>query len=46
MEFRIRTAPISAIVVRSHRAFGFGVLIGCSTAALAACGSAFAAASV
>jgi hypothetical protein len=36
MEFRIRTAPISATVVWSHRAFGFAVLISCSTAAHAA----------
>jgi hypothetical protein len=36
MEVRICTARISAAVARSHRAFGFAVLIGCSTAAHAA----------
>jgi hypothetical protein len=36
MEVRICTARISAAVVRSHRTFGFAVLIGCSTAAHAA----------
>ena len=36
MEFRIWTAPISAIVARSRKAFRFTVLIGCSTAAQAA----------
>jgi hypothetical protein len=36
MEFRICTAPISATVVRFHRAFCFAVLIGCPIAAHAA----------
>ena len=36
MELRICTARVSAVVVRSHRAFGFAVLIGFSTAAHAA----------
>jgi hypothetical protein len=36
MEVRTCAARISAVVVRSHRAFGFAVLIGFSTAAPAA----------
>jgi hypothetical protein len=36
MELRICTARVSAVVVRSHRAFGFAALIGLSIAAHAA----------